>query len=141
MKSTEAFFRSFEQYSQSIDLDGFSTLFAESFLAAGPQGSKHIRTPDFLQFLPMRHKALAALGCSTSHLVSLSEIPLGDRHLFVTTGWKIETTPPATAGAINVSSSFLLEAQTDAWRIVAYITHNDLESLLTNRANGRSVHG
>ena len=131
--TTEALFRAFEQYSNSMDMDGFSSLFAESFLAAGPQGSKLIRTSDFLQFLPMRHKALAALGCSTSHLVSLSEIALGERHLFVTTGWEIETTAPAANGAIKVSSSFLLEMQQESWRIIVYIAHNDLESLLTSR--------
>jgi hypothetical protein len=131
--TTETLFRSFEKYSNSIDTDGFSGLFAESFLAAGPQGSRHIRTSDLLQFLPTRHKALAALGCSTAHLVTFSEIPLGDRYLFVTTKWEIETIAPAGSGTITVSSSFLLEAQADSWRIIAYIAHSDIESLLTNR--------
>jgi hypothetical protein len=131
--TTEEFLCSFEQYSNSIDVDGFSTLFAESFLAAGPQGSRYLRTSDFLQFLPKRHETLAALGSSTAHLVSPSETRLGDKPLLVTTEWEIETTAPAPTGSITVSSSFLLEEQAGCWRIVAYIAHNDIEALLTNR--------
>lgn len=122
--AVQAFFREFERRS---DGEGAGALFAETFLAAGPEGVRAVPRSAFEPVLQRRRAWLAGLGCAGAELVSLREQWLDERYVLATTRWRMTF---GAGRAIEVASSYLVDMGGEAPAIVVYLAHQDLTAVL-----------
>lgn len=124
--TVQGFFEQFEAHSTKGEFEAAASMFAETFVAAGPDGSQAVRARDFALALPKRRKRFEEMGCRRSTLLSVTAKKLDSRFTLAETRWQMEFGP----GPVEVSSSFLLDTGEKDWKIVLYLTHQDLMATL-----------
>ena len=72
--SVEAFFRQFELNNNKSDFSAAVSQFADTIMAAGPQGAQCVRASDFAHALPKRKQLFENFGCRSMQLLSLIHI-------------------------------------------------------------------
>ena len=145
------FFREFEERASGRDGAAQAALFADSFLAASPQGAQCVRASDFALALPKRKEMFGKLGLQASRLVGLEEIPLDARHVLVRTRWRMdfENRDHGTEGtrekgtldtkrgkpsqSVLVDSVFIVDTGAPEYRIILYLACQDIMSVLKER--------
>lgn len=128
------FFQLFAQQSSRDDVHVQASLFADSFLSASPQGTQCVRASDFAAALPKRKQLFERLGCQPAALVSLQEIPLDARYVLAKTSWRLEfARGEAETKEVLVDSTFLVDTGEKEFKIVLYLTHQDIMQLLRDR--------
>src|ERR1700744_6274709 len=83
------FFHNFEQQNASNDIPAQVAQFADTFMAASPQGAQCIRAEDFARALPKRVELVQSLGGQSTSLVSFSETKLDERFAMAETRWRM----------------------------------------------------
>jgi len=127
----ETFFREFEQRSDSGDIPALLPQFADTFMAAGPQGAQCICAADFAMALPKRKQFFDSLGCRSTSLVSLDHDRLDARYVVAKTRWRM--TFAREAGELKdvvADSTYIVDTGADAYKIVFYLSHRDLMTVL-----------
>lgn len=130
------FIESFER-SRSDGAEAARALYAETFLAGGPEGARCIRAEDFLKLLANRKEMFERAGYRRTELAGVSETPLDWRYSLARTKWRMwfeQTGGPEQA--VDVESTFLVDFGGGAPRILAYLAHHDAVKA-ANRALGR----
>jgi hypothetical protein len=128
------FFQLFAQQSSNNDFCSQASLFADSFLSASPQGTLCVRGSDFASTLPKRKQLFERLGCRPATLVSLQETPLDARYVLAKTSWRLEfACGEADTKEVFVDSTFLVDTGEKAFKIVLYLTHQDIMQVLRDR--------
>lgn len=131
----ERFLRNYERLNAGNDLAATATLFADTFMAAGPQGVQCVRAEDFGRALPKRKQLFQSFGCASTSLVSFSETRLDERFAMAVTRWRMtfrrEGHPDREALA---DSLYLFDMGGDEPKIVLYLAHQDYMKML--RDNG-----
>jgi len=127
----ENFFRRFDLNNKN-DFSSAVSQFADTFMAAGPQGAQCVKGSDFALALPKRKQLFASFGCESMQLVSVDAHSLGDRYSMAHTRWKLNFTNdgPATP-AIVVDSTYVVDSAEE--RIVLYLAHQDIMAILKER--------
>lgn len=118
----------FAEFERSVaEGTGGTALFAEAFLAGGPNGARCIAKEDFARALPKRKEALEGLGLRGSELAGMTETALDDRYTMVRTRWRMHF-ERASGGreTVELESSFLVDTGGEAPRILAYLAHQDV---------------
>jgi hypothetical protein len=128
------FFEAFERSSDSGDVPAIIPQFADTFMAAGPQGALCVRAADFAVALPRRKQFFDSLGCQSTTLVSLEENRLNDRYTMAKTQWRMSFAQNGVFKEALASSIFILEASGEDFKIVFYLANQDHMSML--RAHG-----
>ena len=130
----ESFFRTFEQLSAESKAAELASLYAPSFLLAGPSGSQLVRAADLQQAIAKRKDLFKTLGCTSTHLATLQETSLDDRYSLVRTEWhwRFEQSFQALV-EFTLPSSYVIERSPNRWQIVAYIPHADIMAELRRR--------
>ncbi len=128
----EGFFRQFELNNTKGDFSEAVSQFAETFMAAGPQGAQCVRASDFALALPKRKKLFVSYGCQPMKLVGVESRTLSDRYTIAHTHWRIDF-ENAASEAIVVETTFVLDTAADPLRIVLYLAHQDIFALLKER--------
>jgi hypothetical protein len=121
------FFAAYERNIAEGNIGALAAQFAESYLNGSPHGCQILQSADLAAGLPRRRQMLNSLGCGPSRLISLTEIPLGERFVLAQTRWAFEV--DGAEDSITVNSSFVLEIG-EPVRIVAYIAHQNLVAML-----------
>ena len=128
------FFQLFAQQSSRPDTHAQASLFADSFLSASPHGPHCVRASDFAAVLPKRKQRFERLGCQPATLVSLQETPLDTRYVLAKTSWRLEfDRGEAETKEILVDSTFLIDTGEKEFKIVLYLTHQDIMQVLRDR--------
>ena len=127
----ETFFREFEQRSDSGDIPALLPLFADAFMAAGPQGAKCVRAADFAVALPKRKQFFDSLGCRSTSLVSLEQNPLDARYVVAKTRWRMtfDQGDGETREAL-ADSTYIVDTSGDSIKILFYLAHQDHMTML-----------
>ncbi|HLY41744.1 MAG TPA: hypothetical protein VKR52_11045 [Terracidiphilus sp.] len=118
------FFDLFERNSDSGDVAGTVSQFADVFMAAGPDGAQCVRAADFGLALPKRVQLFKSLGCRKTSLEEFSETRLDARFVMAETRWRMvfgldgDDQKEATADSL-----FIIDTATDPYRIVFYLAH------------------
>ena len=136
--------RFFETYQQANAGPGASAaaLFADTFLAAGPDGAKAVPATAFGPILEKRKELFARLGSQPAELVEFEEIPLDNRYALANTRWRMtfrREGHPREAQACEapveesfvVHSTFLVDLLCE--RILVYLAHQDIFAILRER--------
>lgn len=125
------FLRKFELASASNDVSASVALFADTFMAASPQGAQCVRAEDFARALPKRIQLMQSLGCQSTSLVSFSETMLDERFAMAETRWRMafgrESQPVQEAFA---DSLYIVDMAGEAPRIVFYLAHQEFMAML-----------
>jgi hypothetical protein len=129
------FFRNFERLNSNNDAPAMAAQFADTFVAAGPQGSQCVRAEDFARALPKRIELFRSFGCESTSLVSFSETRLDERFAMAETRWRMtfhRDGQPAREALAD--SLYIVDMNGDTPRIVFYLAHGDYMTIL--RQNG-----
>jgi hypothetical protein len=93
-----------------------------------------VRASDFAAVLPKRKQLFERLGCQPATLVSLQETPLDTRYVLAKTSWRLEfDRGEAETKEILVDSTFLIDTGEKEFKIVLYLTHQDIMQVLRDR--------
>lgn len=127
------FFQTYELHRNSNNIPAMVSHFAETFIAAGPQGAQCVRSADFALALPKRKQLFDSLGCQSATLVSLQETQLDARYVMAKTKWQMTFGQNGNTRNIVVDSTFLLDSGADGFRILLYLPHQDIMQVLKDR--------
>ena len=128
------FFDSFARQSSSDDIKAQVAQFADTFLAAGPQGAKCVRAADFAHALPKRKQLFDSLGCQSTTLVSLEETPLDARYVLARTRWQMTfSSQNADSEQVMADSTFIVDIANNDFKIVLYLANQDILQVLKDR--------
>ena len=127
----ETFFREFEQRSDSGDIAALLPQFADTFMAAGPQGAKCVRAADFAVALPKRKQFFDSLGCRATSLVSLEQNPLDARYVVAKARWRMTFVQGdgETREAL-ADSTYIVDTSGNSFKILFYLAHQDHMTML-----------
>jgi hypothetical protein len=127
----ETFFREFEKRSDSGDIPALLPLFADTFMAAGPQGAQCVRAADFAVVLPKRKQFFDSLGCRSTALVSLEHNRFDARYVVAQTRWRMTFAREGVEWKDVVADSvYIVDTGADAYKIVFYLSHRDIMTVL-----------
>jgi hypothetical protein len=129
-QGVEQFFHAFERSSDAGDIPMLLTQFAETFMAAGPQGTQCVRAADFAVALPKRKKFVDDLGCESTSLAALEQTWLDGRFVLAKTRWRMRFVQAEGARDVLADSVFLVDTSGAAMRIVLYLAQQDLTTML-----------
>ena len=118
------FLESFER-SRTGGAEAAAALYAETFLAAGPDGARCIRAEDFVKALPKRKEMFERAGLRRTELAGVTETPLGQRYSMARTKWRMFFEREGGEKVVEVESTFLVDTSGAAPRILAYVAHHD----------------
>jgi hypothetical protein len=127
-ESITAFLGAFERNDARGDVAALANCYAETFLVAGPDGTMAVKRGDFALALPRRKKMFDEMGCRSTKLGSAVVTRLDDRYAMAETAWKFGF----ARGEVKVGSTFILDTK-DELKIVFYLTHQDIRTVLTER--------
>ena len=121
------FFATYARASATVDLPLLESIYAESFMFAGPGGVQAVKREDFLKVVPRRKAFIAANGMQTSELRGIQETHLDEHYLLVKADWtfrfaKDPDHPLTDEGA----ATYVLRRQNGSFQIVFQIDHQDL---------------
>ena len=126
-----SFFHAFERASNTADVHGSVSQFADTFMVAGPQGAQCVRASDFAVALPQRKQYFDSLGCRSTALAALEEIRIDDRYVMAKTRWRMTFVQgEAAPKEVLADSAFLVDVSGEAFKIVLYLAGKDYQTLL-----------
>lgn len=118
------FLESFERSRQGGP-EAVAALYAETFLAGGPEGARCVRLEDFLKALPKRKEMFEAAGLRRTQLAGVTETPLGERYTMARTKWRMTFAREGGERVVEVESTFLVDFGGAEAKILAYLSHED----------------
>jgi hypothetical protein len=129
-----AFFKRYEQASNSSDTESMLAQFAEPFTVATPQGPQIVRASDFARVLPRRKALFDNLGCQAATLDSLKATHLNDHFALADTTWRMRFfLPNNRSDEFVVVASFMVYIDGSAAKIFLYMPHQDIMQILRDR--------
>lgn len=129
----QSFFQRYDQLSTEGNVPELVALFADTFLAADPGGARAVTAADFARALPQRKHFFDKIGCKGSELVSVEETPLDRRYTLARTQWRFRFPENASSKELLVESTFLVDASGESPRILLYMAHQDLMTVLREK--------
>ncbi|MGA8729581.1 MAG: hypothetical protein WB608_12590 [Terracidiphilus sp.] len=128
------FFRDFESANSSGDIPAIVSQFAETFMAASPQGTQAVCAADFALALPKRKQLFESLGCRSTALVSVQETQLDPRYTMARTRWEFTfIRDQADPQQVLVDSTFIVDTAAGIFKIVFYLANQDIMAILKER--------
>jgi len=122
-----AFFETYENATNSYEVENISPLYAESFLFGTPQGAQAVKKEDFLRVLPKRRGFFSTVGLRKTEVASLEETKLDDNYRMVKVGWLMHYEQAAKEPiADENSATYILFSGGHSLQIVMQIDHQDL---------------
>jgi hypothetical protein len=103
-------------------------------MAADPSGARMVQSSDLKTAIPKRKQLFERIGCRSTTLVSLHETKLDDRYAMVETEWRMQfDRGTGRAEDVTLSSTFIVHRSGEALRIVFYLTHENIMTVLQDR--------
>ena len=129
------FIQLFAQRSSRESIPEQVSQFADPFISADPNGTRCVRVDDFAAALPRRKLLFDRLGCKPAVLVSLHETQLDARYVLAKTTWRFDFARANSGEAEQVlaDSTFLIDTGEEEFKIVMYMTHQDIMQVLRDR--------
>lgn len=129
-----AFFQQYAALSLGDEPEKLASLYAESFLAAGPTGGAAFQNDEaFLGWLRQVHEFNDQSGMAAMEVIDVRETPISGDYALVTVRWgaRFRKTGEET---IEFDISYILHLSDGGPRVAAYISHEDQEEAM--RAHG-----
>lgn len=108
--------------------------FADVFMAADPSGARAVPSSVLLMAIPQRRKLFESVGSSVTTLASVEQTRLDDRYALLKTEWLVKfDRGSGRSEDLTLRSTFVLYRSDDGIKIVLYLHHQDLMSVLRER--------
>jgi hypothetical protein len=121
------FFESFEQASDTLDLELLGSQYSDSFMFASPQGVQPIKKDDFLKVLPKRKGFFKTIGLISSRITALEETRLDENYIMVKAHWNMRFEKKSEQAITDeTSATYFLFQQENILQIVFQLDHQDL---------------
>jgi hypothetical protein len=131
--AVEAFFHEFEAHSNSGDVAGSVSQFADPFMSADPSGSRAVPAAALTMAIPRRKQLFDSIGRRVTTLVSLEQTRLDDHYVLAKTVWRIRFDRPDGPVDITAPSTFVVRTAESPFKIVFYLNHEDILAALRDR--------
>ena len=128
------FFQRFQSAGENLDSEALASLFSSVFMSLDANTATAVSPQALLAALPRRRQLFEAIGSDGLELADISEMPLDDLHTLVRTSWRLRMRGQAPRDPIFLLSTFILRREDEAWRIVLYLNHQDLNKLFSELA-------
>jgi hypothetical protein len=137
-EEVKIFLNQFEVNANVGDAEEAEKQFADVFLAADPGGARAVPSSMLMTAVPQRKKLFESVGRSVTKLASVKQIALDDRYVLLRTEWmvKFDREFEQEAGRseeLTLRSTFLVHRSDDGLKIVLYLSHQDLMSVLREK--------
>jgi hypothetical protein len=108
--------------------------FAEVFMAADPSGARPVPASVLLAAVPQRKKLFESMGSGVTTLASLEQTRLDDRYILLKTEWLVKfDRGNGRSEELRLRSTFIVQRFDDRMRIVFYLNHEDLTTVLREK--------
>jgi hypothetical protein len=132
-ESITTFLRAFGRTDNPGEIAELARCFAETFIAAGPDGPTVIRQQDFALALPRRKKMFDEMGCRSTSLDTVVVTKLDDRYALAETTWLMRFAHgDQQMSNVSVGSTFILDTKNEL-KILFYLSHQDIATVLRER--------
>src|SRR5215470_10163911 len=122
-----SFFEAFAASNETGDAASLAKLFAESLMAADPNGIRVVKASDLAHIIPKRKQMLDAAGCGGAELVSLDETKLDDQYSMVRTKWRWRVNSAGKAPQeITLPSTYIVRRSSEGLQIAFHLAHGDI---------------
>jgi hypothetical protein len=133
-KDVEDFLKRFEINANAGSAEETVEQFADVFMAADPSGVRAVPSSKLLMAIPQRKKLFEGVGGGATALTSVEQTRLDDRYVLLKTEWLMKLDRGGGPGeALTLRSTLVLYRSDDGLKIVFYLNHEDLMSLLRER--------
>ncbi len=129
IRSIEVFLKKYEHNGKVDDINPLMAQFADPFQVAGVHGTRVLTPKTFAEMLPKRRRQFEEMGCGAAQLVSIETTLLDESYALARTRWRFIVGQED----LTVESSFLIEDVGGDLKIVLYVAHDDLKSILEER--------
>jgi hypothetical protein len=110
------------------------TQFADVIMVADPSGARAVPSSVLLMAIPQRRKLFESVGRSITTLASVKETRLDDRYVLLKTEWLVKFGRGDGRGEeLILRSTFVLSRSDDGLKVVFYLSHEDLMSVLRGK--------
>ena len=136
-QQVKQFLEQYERANASSDLTTIGTLYADTFMFAGPKGVQAVKKDDFLKVVPKMKAHFAQMGLSETRLHSIETTALDLKYALAKTAWKITVrNPNGSTKNLDALATYILERR-DAGNlaIVVQIDHQDLATAIEAHRN------
>ena len=129
----EEFLKSFEHTDKPREVDSLVSQFADTFLVAGPDGSRAVKASDFALALPKRQEMFDKMGCRSTKLATATVTNLDDRYAMAEAKWLMTFAHgDGQASEVPVGSTYIIDTKGEL-KILFYLTHQDITTVLRER--------
>lgn len=133
-----AFFEQYAKAGDTLDTAALNDCFHEVFLNLDPTNVAPIARDMLIRSLPVRQKLFDSIGARGMDLAALVETPLDDLHTLAETTWSVRFGPDArSAEPLEFGATFVLRLDGGRWRIVVYLNHHDVVTVVRSRADAK----
>lgn len=131
-QQVKEFLARFERANASSDLTTIASLYADTFMFAGPKGAQAVKKDDFLKVLPKMKAHFAQMGLIETRLHSVETTRLDSKYILAKTNWKISVrNSKGGTNNLNALATYILERNDAAnLTIVVQIDHQDLAAAI-----------
>lgn len=121
-----SFFEKFEAATNRGDNEELVSLYAETFIFGGQQGTPAVKRDDFKMILPKRQEFFKSIGLVTTKLVSLDATSIDEKYSLVKVTWKITFAKNDQKIEDDTLATYILFHNGDESKIALQIDHQDL---------------
>jgi hypothetical protein len=133
-KEVEGFLKRYEVNSNVGDAEEVVKQFADVFMAADPGGARAVPSSVLLMAIPHRKKLFEGVKSSVTTLASVKQTRLGERYVLLETEWLVKfDRGRGHCEDLPLRSTFVVYRSDDGIRIVFYLNHEDLTSVLRRK--------
>jgi hypothetical protein len=126
-QTTRSFFETFEMATNSEDYETLVSLYADTFMFGGEQGTQAIKAEDFKIVLPKRKGFFKSVGLNRTELFSLDEIALDEKYIVAKVIWKMTYEKNGHKKIEDeVQATYIVFSDGALSKIVMQIDHQDL---------------
>jgi hypothetical protein len=130
----EIFLKRYETNANIGTAEEIVSQFAEVFMAADPSGARPVPASVLLAAVPQRKKLFESMGSGVTTLASLEQTRLDDRYILLKTEWLVKfDRGNGRSEELRLRSTFIVQRFDDRMRIVFYLNHEDLATVLREK--------
>jgi hypothetical protein len=133
-KEVEGFLKRYEANTNVGDAEEVVKQFADVFMAADSGGARAVPSSVLLMAIPQRRKLFESVESSVTTLASAKQTRLDERYVLLETEWLVKfDRGSGRCEDLTLRSTFVMYRSDDGMRIVFYLSHEDLASVLRKK--------
>jgi hypothetical protein len=130
----EDFLKRYEVNSNVGDAEEVIKQFADVFMTADPGGTRAVPSSVLLMAIPQRKKLFESVKSSVTTLASVKQTRLDERYVLLETEWLVKfDRGRGHCEDLTLRSTLVVYRSDDGMKIVFYLNHEDLTSVLRKK--------